>query len=82
MVLLVSTQFKGLEVVCCRQLPELHRSLTPRPHPSHKTVHQGHALLSILVYVFDVCAGGEKATGGGRESGSDAWKQYMRRSTW
>ena len=23
--------------------------------------------------------GGEKATGGGRESGSDAWKQYMRR---
>ena len=26
--------------------------------------------------------GGEKHTGGGRESGSDAWKQYMRRSTW
>ena len=25
--------------------------------------------------------GGEKATGGGRESGSDAWKSYMRRST-
>ena len=25
--------------------------------------------------------GGEKSTGGGRESGSDAWKQYMRRST-
>lgn len=23
--------------------------------------------------------GGEKETGGGRESGSDAWKQYMRR---
>ena len=27
-------------------------------------------------------AGGEKDTGGGRESGSDSWKQYMRRSTW
>lgn len=26
--------------------------------------------------------GGEKHTGGGRESGSDAWKQYMRRATW
>ena len=26
--------------------------------------------------------GGEKHTGGGRESGSDAWKQYMRRGTW
>ncbi len=26
--------------------------------------------------------GGEKHTGGGRESGSDSWKQYMRRSTW
>ena len=25
--------------------------------------------------------GGDKDTGGGRESGSDAWKQYMRRST-
>jgi aldehyde dehydrogenase family 7 protein A1 len=25
--------------------------------------------------------GGEKETGGGRESGSDAWKQYCRRST-
>ncbi|XP_043800290.1 putative aldehyde dehydrogenase family 7 member A1 homolog [Apis laboriosa] len=25
--------------------------------------------------------GGEKATGGGRESGSDAWKNYMRRTT-
>lgn len=25
--------------------------------------------------------GGEKATGGGRESGSDSWKHYMRRAT-
>jgi aldehyde dehydrogenase (NAD+) len=25
--------------------------------------------------------GGEKSTGGGRESGSDAWKSYMRRTT-
>ncbi len=25
--------------------------------------------------------GGEKQTGGGRESGSDSWKQYMRRAT-
>jgi len=25
--------------------------------------------------------GGEKDTGGGRESGSDAWKTYMRRAT-
>ncbi|HRI17416.1 MAG TPA: aldehyde dehydrogenase family protein, partial [Burkholderiaceae bacterium] len=25
--------------------------------------------------------GGEKETGGGRESGSDAWRQYMRRVT-
>ena len=25
--------------------------------------------------------GGEKDTGGGRESGSDAWKIYMRRQT-
>jgi aldehyde dehydrogenase family 7 protein A1 len=25
--------------------------------------------------------GGEKETGGGRESGGDAWKQYMRQTT-
>jgi len=25
--------------------------------------------------------GGEKETGGGREAGSDSWKQYMRRQT-
>ena len=25
--------------------------------------------------------GGEKSTGGGRESGSDAWRSYMRRAT-
>jgi len=25
--------------------------------------------------------GGEKETGGGRESGSDSWKQYMKRQT-
>jgi aldehyde dehydrogenase (NAD+) len=25
--------------------------------------------------------GGEKDTGGGRESGSDAWKAYIRRAT-
>jgi len=25
--------------------------------------------------------GGEKDTGGGRESGSDAWRAYMRRAT-
>ena len=25
--------------------------------------------------------GGEKATGGGREAGSDSWKTYMRRAT-
>ena len=28
-----------------------------------------------------VAFGGEKETGGGRESGSDSWKQYMRRQT-
>ncbi|VDO81464.1 unnamed protein product [Soboliphyme baturini] len=26
--------------------------------------------------------GSEKHTGGGRECGSDSWKQYMRRPTW
>ena len=31
--------------------------------------------------IFGGAFGGEKETGGGRESGSDSWKQYMRRQT-
>ena len=27
----------------------------PQTPPPHKKVHQGHVLLSILVYIFDVC---------------------------
>ena len=42
--------------------------------------------LTVFLAIFEIFNGflvilGEKATGGGRESGSDAWKQYMRRST-
>jgi aldehyde dehydrogenase (NAD+) len=35
------------------------------------------------VEVYEAYFGGEKEkeTGGGRESGSDAWKAYMRRQT-
>lgn len=39
-------------------------------------------VLSDSHTVLPVVSGGEKDTGGGRESGSDSWKQYMRRSTW
>ena len=32
-------------------------------------------------FAFGGAFGGEKETGGGRESGSDAWRAYMRRQT-
>ena len=35
---------------------------------------------AIKNFVADL-ASGEKQTGGGRESGSDCWKSYMRRQT-
>ena len=35
----------------------------------------------LLVLYHHMFFGGEKDTGGGRESGSDAWKAYMRRQT-
>lgn len=44
-------------------------------------VFLGEFLDDWLNIVF-ISQGGEKHTGGGRESGSDAWKAYMRRSTW
>ena len=34
-----------------------------------------------LIGKFPKAIGGEKETGGGRESGSDSWKAYMRRVT-
>ena len=37
--------------------------------------------VSKLMLVIGGAFGGEKETGGGRESGSDAWKVYMRRQT-
>ena len=46
------------------------------PIPAHECNSDVHS------QEFNAHAGGEKSTGGGRESGSDAWKQYMRRSTW
>ena len=35
----------------------------------------------ILTIMLSFAFGGEKDTGGGREAGSDSWKQYMRRQT-
>ena len=46
-------------------------------------IHKGIVNVNIPTSGAEIggAFGGEKATGGGRESGSDAWKQYMRRST-
>ena len=41
----------------------------------------GIANVNIGTWCKNWGAGGEKETGGGRESGSDAWKVYMRRQT-
>lgn len=50
---------------------------------SHKGSDCGIANINISTSGAEIggAFGGEKETGGGRESGSDAWKQYMRRQT-
>ena len=50
---------------------------------SHKGSDCGIANVNIGTSGAEIggAFGGEKATGGGRESGSDAWKAYMRRQT-
>ncbi len=55
------------------------RILGPRPD-----VHSLILPCSVRPVDGAICCGafgGEKETGGGRESGSDAWKAYMRRQT-
>ena len=39
------------------------------------------SILDQVVPEIGGAFGGEKETGGGRESGSDSWKAYMRRQT-
>ena len=50
---------------------------------SHKGSDCGIANVNIGTSGAEIggAFGGEKDTGGGRESGSDAWKVYMRRQT-
>jgi len=50
---------------------------------SHKGSDCGIASVNISTSGAEIggAFGGEKETGGGRESGSDSWKQYMRRQT-
>ena len=50
---------------------------------SHKGSDCGIANVNIGTSGAEIggAFGGEKETGGGRESGSDAWKAYMRRVT-
>jgi hypothetical protein len=48
---------------------------TPPPQTVHAVLARSCVRLSLDAF------GGEKETGGGRESGSDSWKAYMRRST-
>jgi aldehyde dehydrogenase (NAD+) len=50
---------------------------------SHKGSDCGIANVNIATNGAEIggAFGGEKDTGGGRESGSDSWKAYMRRQT-
>ena len=50
---------------------------------SHRGSDCGIANINISTSGAEIggAFGGEKETGGGRESGSDSWKQYMRRQT-
>ncbi|MFH1943123.1 MAG: aldehyde dehydrogenase family protein [bacterium] len=50
---------------------------------SHKGSDCGIANVNVSTSGAEIggAFGGEKDTGGGRESGSDSWKQYMRRQT-
>lgn len=53
--------------------------------PRHQRADDAIFLPKIKMWTWLLCMvtvfGGEKETGGGRESGSDAWKAYMRRQT-
>jgi aldehyde dehydrogenase (NAD+) len=52
-------------------------------HRQHQSRHRALANVNVGTSGAEIggAFGGEKETGGGRESGSDAWKAYMRRQT-
>ncbi|MBI2479792.1 MAG: hypothetical protein HYV60_14505 [Planctomycetia bacterium] len=55
------------------------RSRTQFNTTSKRTTEANHTILPSAE--IGGAFSGEKDTGGGRESGSDAWKSYMRRQT-
>lgn len=66
---------------------EVHSSALspPSSSPSFRPVGSDCGIVNVNIPTNGAeiggAFGGEKETGGGRESGSDSWKQYMRRQT-
>ena len=62
---------------------KLPATMASRSRPAYSRSDCGIANLNIGTSGAEIggAFGGEKETGGGRESGSDAWRNYMRRST-
>ncbi len=64
---------------------DLHREHARRPRSSSRARGSDCGIANVNIGTSGAeiggAFGGEKETGGGRESGSDAWKVYMRRQT-
>ncbi len=66
-------------------LVDLHHTTCARPSASSRRPARDCGIANVNIGPSGAeiggAFGGEKETGGGRESGSDAWKAYMRRAT-
>ena len=66
-------------------LVDLHHEPEDRPRSSCRRPVRDCGIANVNIGTSGAeiggAFGGEKETGGGRESGSDAWKVYMRRQT-
>ena len=67
------------------RLGHLHRQHGARPRAFLSTLGSDCGIANVNIGTSGAeiggAFGGEKETGGGRESGSDSWKTYMRRQT-
>ena len=69
------------DMICTLDAVEAVRRVQEPYKKANRKFHPADTVVNCSGAEIGGAFGGDKETGGGRESGSDAWKAYMRRAT-